>query len=190
MSADIPPLGLPALDGANPLGFLAALGTIAVLSETNATVRLSWQAGARWTPFLQCEQPLDKGSIVACLVEELRGKPVNAAAEKKREEAQKRFDAAKKTLKDAEAALKKRKLRGAEREAARAKEIEPLKQAAAVARDELLATLKQAVPSPELALGQRPDCTIAEFREHATSMGADARFTNRTSVDLLAACRT
>ena len=35
MSETTPPFNLTALDGANPLGFLAALGTLAVLSETD-----------------------------------------------------------------------------------------------------------------------------------------------------------
>jgi hypothetical protein len=187
MSASVHRLDLPALDGANPLGFLAALGTLAALSETDPTVRLGWQAHARWMPFLQGQQPLNENSIVATLVEKLAGKPVDTAAEKKRAEAQKGFDAARKSAKDAQANLKKRKLRGAEREAAWATEIKPLKQAERGARDGLLAALKQAVPSPELALGQRPDCTVAEYREHASSMRTEATPARRTSADLLAA---
>src|SRR5439155_1076745 len=114
MSKTVKPLVLTALDGANPLGFLASLGALAVLSETDVNTRLGWQAGARWTPFLQSGQPLDEASLATRLAEKLCGKPVDAAAEQKRGAAQKRFDTAKKQLKDAEAALKKRKLRGAE----------------------------------------------------------------------------
>lgn len=186
MNATIHRLDLPALDGANPLGFLAALGTLAVLSEIESSTRLGWQSGSRWIPFIQSEKPLDKESVAARLVVKLRGNLVDATAERKREAAQKCLDTTKKRLKVAEAALKKRKLRGAEREAARKKETEPLEQAQAVARTELLAALKQAVPSPELALGQRPDCTIGEFRGHAASMRVDAGPNNRTSVNLLA----
>lgn len=190
MSAAIPRLSLPGFDGSNPLGFLAALGTLAILSEGDATIRLGWQAAARWMPFLQSGQPLDGVSVAARLAEKLHGQRVDAGAERKREAAQKRFDAAKKKLKGVEAALRKLKLRGAEREAARKKEVEPLEQTQAVARDELLALLKQAVPSPELALGQRPDCTIAEFRQHATSMRTDGSPANRASMDLLASFGT
>src|SRR6266511_2491459 len=186
MNAKVHRLGLSALDGANPLGFLAALGTLGVLSQTDADTRLGWQAGARWTPFLQSGQPLDESSVVARLAEKLRGKPVDAEAEQKRQAAQKGFDAAKKRLKDVEAEFKKRKLRGVEREAARRKEIEPLEQAQSEARDESLAALKEAVPSPELSLGQRPDCTVKEFRDYAILMRAEASSTDRTSVDLLA----
>jgi len=180
-------LDLPALDGANPLGFLAALGTVAVLAEGNASLKLGWKSGARWTPFLECAQPINETSVVQALARELRGAPVNPAAEQERAAAQVEFDRAKKVLKDAIEALKKRKLRGKERDTARKAEIEPLAQVQAQARFTLLAALKRAVPSPELALGQRPDCTIREFAGHATSLLEGATQTRRLAGDLLAA---
>ena len=94
-------LELSALDGANPLGFLAALGTLVVLSETDPQLKLGWHAGARWTPFLTSPNPLDETKILQRLTKRLRGQPVSETAERKREASQKRFDAAKKRLKNA-----------------------------------------------------------------------------------------
>jgi hypothetical protein len=186
MSETIHQLDLPALDGANPLGFLAALGTLAVLSETDPSIKLGWYPRARWTPFLTSPNPLKKSAVLQCLATRLRGKPVNAEKEKLREAAQKQFDTAKKELKNAVDRFKKRGLRGKERDAVRAADIVPHEQARDTARDKLLAALKEAVPSPELALGQRPDCTIEEFRQHACSLRSESDLSTRATVDLLA----
>jgi hypothetical protein len=186
MSETIHRLDLPALDGANPLGFLAAIGTLSVLSETTPDIKLGWHAGARWTPFLASANPLNETEILQRLATRLRGKPVHAEKEKLRDAAQKRFDAAKKGLKNAVDRFKKRGLRGKERDAARANDIVPHEQARDAARGELLKVLKEAVPSPELALGQRPDCTIEEFRDFARALRGEAKLNLRTTVDLLA----
>lgn len=45
---------LPGLDGANPLGFLAALGLLRALDAVAPTVKLSWsEAGGSWRPIVQ-----------------------------------------------------------------------------------------------------------------------------------------
>jgi hypothetical protein len=186
MSETIHRLDLLALDGANPLGFLAALGTLSVLSETIPDIKLGWHAGARWAPFLTSANSLNETEVVQCLAARLRGKPVAAEKDKLRDAAQKRFDAAKKELKNAVDSFKKRGLRGKERDAARADDIVPHEQARDAARRELLTVLKEAVPSPELALCQRPDCTIEEFRNFARSLRGEAELNLRTTVDLFA----
>jgi len=186
MSKSVHQLDLPALDGANPLGFLAALGTLAVLSETDPKIKLGWHSRARWTPFLNSPNPLEELEVLQRLATRLRGKPVDAEKEKLRDTAQKRFDAAKKQFKNAVDQFKKRGLRGKERDAARACDIMPHEMARKNARDKLLAALKDAVPSPELALGQRPDCTIEEFRQHAHSLRDESQLSKRATVDLLA----
>ncbi len=186
MNEPIHQLDLPALDGANPLGFLAALGAIAVLSETDSKIKLGWHSRARWTPFLTSSSPLEEPEVLQRLTIRLRGKPVDAEKEKLRDAAQKQFDAAKKELKHAVDRFKKRGLRGKERDVAHGLEIEPHEQKRDAARDVVLAVLKDAVPSPELALGQRPDCTIEEFRRHARSFRSESQLKVRTTVDLLA----
>lgn len=180
-------LELTALDGANPLGFLAALGTLRVLSETDPAIKLGWRARARWVPFLTSSKPLAESEILQRLATRLRGKPVDAKKVKLREATQERFDSAKTRLKEAVAAFKRLNLRrGKERDTARENGIVPFEQAFTAAREEFLAALPESVPSAELALGQRPDCTIEEFRRHARTMTKDARITSRATPDMLA----
>ena len=185
MSETIPSFPLPALDGANPLGFLAALGTLAVLSETEPKIKLGWHEGARWTSFLTSPNTLAESEVLQRLTTRLRGNPVDAEKEKLRNAAQKRFDTAKKELKNAVDRFKKLGLRGSERDAVRAQDIVPYEQSLNAARNDRLAALKEAVPSPELALGQRPDCTIEEFRQHARALRSESRLHRRATVDLL-----
>lgn len=183
-------LKLTALDGANPLGFLAALGTLAVLSETDPQFKLGWHPRARWTPLLASPTPLDEAAILQRLAERLHGQPVDAKAERKREASQGRFDTAKKRLKDASDAVKARRLKGNELKAERKRVVDPIRQRFEKWRMIALARLKSAVPSPELALGQRPDCTIQEFRQHATAIIAETAPRKRTTADLLASFGT
>jgi hypothetical protein len=179
-------LNLPALDGANPLGFLAALGALTILSETDSTIKLGWQCRARWVPFIVSSNPLNEADVLQRLTTRLRGKPVDAENQRLREEAQKRFDSAKRNLKSAEDRLKKLSLKGKARDEARSTEVEPCKQALRIAYSERQTTLKNAVPSPELALGQRPDCTVEEFRESARLIRRESSPNARATVDLLA----
>lgn len=190
MSAPTHTLDLPALDGANPLGFLAALGTLTVLAETDPTLELGWHARARWVPFLVAAKPLEEKDVLNRLIIRLRGQQVDAGKEASRKLAQERFDEAKKALKDSIDRFKKLGLRGKERDEAKEREIAPQDAALRSARTALLAALKEAVPSPELALGQRPDCTIEEFRAIARTMLGESRPGTRTTVDLLASFGT
>jgi hypothetical protein len=180
-------LELPALDGANPLGFLAALGTLAVLSETDPQIKLGWRPRARWAPFLASPKPLIEAEMLLLLCKRLRGQPVDADADRKREASQGRFDSAKKLLKDANDALKALKLKGNQLRSERERMVQPVRQRFERRRKIALIRLKSAVPSPELALGQRPDCTIQEFRQHAIAIRADASPSNRTMANLLSA---
>jgi len=180
-------LELPALDGANPLGFLAALGTLTILAETDSTIKLGWRQHARWTPFIASPQPLDETVILQRLAKRLCGKSIDEEVARKFKASQERFNAAKKNLKDANNSVKKEKLRGNSLKIRREEVVEPLRKRFEKRRQVFLARLKSVVPSPELALGQRPDCTIKEFREHATSILGDSAYDQRSSVDLLAA---
>ncbi len=181
-------LELTALDGANPLGFLAALGTLRVLSETDPTIKLGWHAHARWVPFLTSSHPLEETEILKRLATRLRGKPVDAEKEKLREAAQKQFNSAKTQRKKANEAFKKLALppRSKEWNMAREKDVAPFEKEFAKAREARNNALKGSVPSAELALGERPDCTIEEFREHAQLMGMEAGITERVVSDMLA----
>jgi len=64
-------------DGANPLGFLCALGTVRTLTNAwpEAEVKLSWrQLGAHWRPVLRASRPdlIDKDALVNALYAELK----------------------------------------------------------------------------------------------------------------------
>jgi len=60
---------LPGIDGANPLGFLAALGVLRTLASTSEDVRLHWRKHANaWRPVLATREPLEPDALVAQLV--------------------------------------------------------------------------------------------------------------------------
>lgn len=167
-------LDLPALDGANPLGFLAALGTITVLAKSDRAVSLGWKCSAHWVPFLQSPCVWDRDNLLKALVEALRGKAISAEANDRLREAARHRDQAKKQLKQAREQLSQMALRKkTERDQARRSLVGPAEAEFVQARKAWLAALKDAVPSPELALGQRPDCTVKEFRTHALEMRAE-----------------
>jgi hypothetical protein len=66
---------LPGLDGANPLAFLAALGTLRVLTRAwpKRDPRLGWESrGGRWTPFLDLVGTATPEGVVAALDPALR----------------------------------------------------------------------------------------------------------------------
>jgi hypothetical protein len=67
---------LPGLDGTNPLGFLAALGLLRVLSESRifGGLGMSWApAGGTWVPVLHAtgDPSLDENSLLTLLIERL-----------------------------------------------------------------------------------------------------------------------
>ncbi|MEQ1825821.1 MAG: hypothetical protein ABL921_07730, partial [Pirellula sp.] len=67
-------LELTGLDGSNPLGFLAALGTLAELSADPLTIyRMSWVVvSGVWRPRLHTERPLEASAVATRLAELLR----------------------------------------------------------------------------------------------------------------------
>ncbi len=179
---------LSALNGANPLGFLTALGTLVTLRQAgNPDARLGWRRTVHWTPVLHGLVTNDLQKIAQVVAAILLGKEVSPKAEVEREVAQSEFDAAKKAFKDKLAEIKKRKLKGAERTAAREKEVAPLEHVLEDKRETWLGALKRAVPSEELALGKHIDCTPVEFRDRAVAFLATATHPSRQSVDFLSA---
>jgi hypothetical protein len=181
-------LELRALNGANPLGFLAALGTLVTLQKAgHPNSRLGWQRGVHWTPVLYGLSTLDLKKLADAISAALGGKEVAAQAETERDSAQRAFDVAKKRVKDKAAEIKKRKLKGAARIAADVEEVAPLRQISNEKRDAWLIALRQAVPSEELALGKHIDCTPDEYRENALGLIQSASQEHRQSTDFLAA---
>ncbi len=179
---------LNGIDGANPLGFLATLGTLAVLQRQDcAGVRLHWRRSATWQPVITGAGKLDKDKLARVIEDALRGRTISANAKLQCREAQKEFDQAKTKVKKAKEKIKKRGLRGKAREAAIEAEIKPLEKIFQTKRKEWLRTLKDAVPSAELAIGKRIDCTSDEYRSHAAAFLEDANFHDRENLDFLAA---
>jgi hypothetical protein len=179
---------LTGLDGGNPLGFLATLGTLLVVrDEVCPQVRLGWRPTAVWQPFLTGISTADRKVLCDSIAAALIGRPVSEHADKGRIAAQKDLDAARTVLKKKQKEIKERGLRGKERRSAIEAEIVPLEQEAHRKRGVWLDGLKLAIPSPELALGKHIDCTSDEYREYATSFLKDSGVARRAPIDLLAA---
>lgn len=51
---------LTGLDGANPLGFLAALGVLEVLHDRGEPARIRWRDEGGWRPVISCDADLDR----------------------------------------------------------------------------------------------------------------------------------
>lgn len=179
---------LSALDGANPLGFLAALGTlVTVRGADESDARLRWRRGRTWVPVIagvSTAVPAEFSEIVA---RGLGGRDVPEDAESKRARAQREYDAAKKAVQDKKKEIRAKKLKGEERQAAVKNELLPLEETQNEKRKLWLQALSEAVPRPELAIGKRIDCTCEDYRQHATAFGMSADRASRDTLDYLAA---
>ena len=67
-------LELTGLDGSNPLGFLAALGTLAETSrEADLDCRMGWAfVSGVWNPHVVMRRPVDREEFAHCLATRLR----------------------------------------------------------------------------------------------------------------------
>jgi hypothetical protein len=175
------------LDGANPLGFLAALGTLVSVDPTGqGAAQLRWKQSTRWRPVLEGIEARDEQELAARVADSLRGSDVSGDAEKNRKAAEQAMDEAKRALEKKREELKKRGLRGAQRAEAEDRELRPLELHYEAKRRQWLETLRAAVPRPELALGKSIDCTSEEYREHAAALVSSAAPSNREALDMLA----
>lgn len=179
---------LSGLDGTNPLGFLAALGTLVTLEcAGERRARLSWRRRGTWVPAIGGVSTLTRDGLAAIVARGLGGHEVPEDAEQNRVEAQKRFETARQLTDRKKREIAKRGLGRADREAAIEAEVSPLERARDSARDEWLRALAEAVPRPELALGKKIDCTPAEYRDHARTFRERG---DREALSLLAAFGT
>ena len=178
---------LTGLDGANPLGFLAALGTLVSVDPTGqGAAQLRWKQSTRWRPVLEGFEARDEQELAERVAESLRGSDVSEFAEEKRKAAEQAMDEARRALKGKREELKKRGLRGAQRAEAEDRELRPLELDYEEKRRQWLGKLRAAVPRPELALGKSIDCTSEEYREHAAALVSSAAPSNREALDMLA----
>ncbi len=179
---------LGGLDGTNPLGFLAALGTLVVAARGGASgARLRWKRGYRWVPVLDGLAHADEVALCGALAGTLREHSVSEADAKRLTEAQKAMETLGTALKKKREDLRRRKLRGAEREEAIEREVRPLEAELERARERWIEARTRAVPRPELALGKRiEDATGEEYRDLARRLLAEG-VPPREVLDLLAA---
>jgi len=179
---------LTGIDGANPLGFMAALGTLAVLHQAGYTdVRLAWRRGVTWRPELSGLPTTDQTELATLVAESLKGEQISEDAEAAHEQAEKRLAEAKRKLKKKSDDIKKRGLRGQERKKAQDEELDPLERGRDEARRAFLKALRDAVPKPELALGANIDCDAGDFRDLVHPLLDSAGCRGREAVDMLAA---
>jgi hypothetical protein len=179
---------LPGIDGANPLGFLAALGTLmAVRQAGEKKARFRWKRAHTWLPVLDGISTSNPDKLSNTIAGALRGRAVSDDDEKKRAATQRGFDAAKKAVEDMKKEIRNRGLSKKDRETAFEQEVRPLEQVRDEKRQQWLDALKKAVPRPELAIGKRIDCTYEEYREHASNFLMGAGDGAREALDLLAA---
>ncbi|MDN5861968.1 MAG: type I-U CRISPR-associated helicase/endonuclease Cas3, partial [Salinisphaera sp.] len=159
-------VSLSGIDGANPLGFLAALGTLAVLHQSGyRDSRLAWRPGVIWRPELSGVPPAEQEELAALVAEGLKGEGVSEQADAERKQAEKRLDDVKMKVKAKNDEIRRRGLRGKERQQALDSEVAPLNREQVILRQEFLQALRDAVPKPELALGSNIDCDAAGFRD-------------------------
>lgn len=189
---------LPGLDGSTPLGFLAALGTMQTLaaSQPDSDVRMSWKRnGLTWSAVIHGSLIGSSEDAAQLIAKHLRCPfTPKSSYNSGRADAQKRFDGTRKKLKDATEALKKRRLKGKERENVEKRELDPLRKEVEETRHRWLEALKLVVPSVELCLGKHLNADVAEFRDVCVQSLQQSSLHDREVVDLLAsfgsdACR-
>ena len=151
----VEPLVLSGIDGANPLGFLAALGTLTALHAAgHSEVRLGWKRSATWQPVLTGLDETDRSFVARKVADALRGDSVEDEAEDTRKATEQRYDAAKKAHKKKLQEIKDRRLTRKNQKDAIAGEADPLKIDVELRRHEWRVALRKAVPFPELAIGK------------------------------------
>ncbi|CAN5390492.1 hypothetical protein BH24GEM3_BH24GEM3_02450 [soil metagenome] len=181
------PVVLAGLDGANPLGFLAAVGTLVALHAAGETsTRLRWRQDAKWTPVLEGVPDSDPEGLSEIVAGALRGRSAPPNVANKAERAQQRFDTLGTAIKNKQKEIKSRRLdRNANRQAI-AREIGPIEERRERRRRLWLLRLARAAPRTELALGKRLDCRPEEFRERALAL-VEAGPAERDALALLTA---
>ena len=159
-------LALPGLDGSNPLAFLAALGTLRLANGLFPGTKLHWEFDNGWRPVLGLSIDITPEEFINNLHQRVH-QTVDAGSAQEADKQHKAYRQMKKETDKAADSLKKRNLRGADRELAVAIEVTPLRVKELEARAEWLASLESAVPAPFLSLGKSISVTFQEFTAFA-----------------------
>jgi hypothetical protein len=178
------------LDGTNPLGFLASLGTLQTLTEANRTrtVTLAWQShDCSWVPVIHGIGG-EKTTIAAAIAQQLRCpfRP-DQQRDQKRADNQEVHEAKKRQLKQAVESLKKRALHGNQRKETEERELGPLRHELAGLRCQWLTALRESVPSLEISLGKHLNASCDELRYAMLTGLEEASSTDRAAIDFFAA---
>ena len=178
--------------GDNPLGFLAALGALVTLEENGRGARLGWDA---FTPRLcvssdalpeahNSGEPQSREVLIQVLSALLRRERGSAAAV---------ADEAKKEMKRAKAAVKKkredikgRKLGRAAAKEARQVELLPLEENAREKERLFKLALMKSAADPCVALGTNLTATNGELTSYFEAAGAECSSSNRGWIDISA----
>jgi hypothetical protein len=187
MSAPPQPLDLPALDGTNPLGFLAALGTLAVLSEADPDLRLGWRRGPRWTAFLQGGRPFAADVVVALLVQCLKPTPADDKANEALEASRRDYERALADLKLAKDQPKLPRRAEEHLREERKQNVKSLGKQWSTRLEAHKAALDVSAPSPELRIGKLSQCLPVVFHRLGHLFVGKSSLQQRRVVDLLAA---
>ena len=156
-----------AIDGANPLGYLAALGIAQLLverREVRAGVCLSWDAARR--PVLRAPS-VDDAERLINLLADLARRPAaaeDAVADEKSKRA--KFEAARREERKKRDEIKKQQLRRDKRRAAIETELVPLAKKANELRREWRTARATAAPDVTVSLGLDLNAKSDEFAEH------------------------
>ncbi len=178
-----------ALDGGNPLGFLAAIGAVQLLAERRreqdeTQVRLSWTETRR--PVLAVEGVGD-GEVLVALVADLAGRPpAEPAAVETEKVARSHFDEARRKDRKKKEEIKKRRLPRDRRKMALDAEHAPLAEEAARLRAEWLVARARAAPDLTVSMGLDLNLKSDEFADHCRDALDVATAASRRWIDFCA----
>lgn len=177
------------VDGANPLGFLTAVGLVRLLSEKEGgegapDVRLSWTESRR--PVVLAQGVEDAAALVG-LIADLSSRPApDATAVTAEREARSIFEEARRKERKKLDEIRKRRLPRDKREEAMEADHAPLATASARLRSEWRAARAKAAPDVAVSMGLDLNVKSEEFVEHCRDALGAATHLSRRWVDFCA----
>jgi CRISPR-associated endonuclease/helicase Cas3 len=191
LPASPPPSGmlLGGIDGSNPLGLLAALGTLQTLAiaRSNESISMSWaEHSLAWRPSIHGYEG-DLSQLAKEIAQRLACPfAPDPYSEAKLEVAREKFEDSRKRFRSALDAIKKQGMRGKARTAEEKRVLEPLRETMTALRKDWLESLESCVPSLELSLGKHLEATVEELRDaNQRALDRSSAF-ERDVVDLFA----
>jgi len=181
---------LAGIDGANPLGFLTALGTLRVADRLFPGVRLSWRAKGSWRPVIYADAELSQDGI-ATAVRDVLHLDFDRDAEQALTAARKVLQKEHKKLKDrrqeVDTEIRRQKVKPRERRRLLEERLTVEREAEAIARAQEAECRRRAYPRPDLAVEKNLNMTASEFRTVAAGIVAATPRAGRDPADFLAA---